>query len=98
MSVIGGGANSDAWLQVFADLWGVPVQRRAVTTEATALGAAVTGLVGLGEADFALARDLAPLMATFHPRPDFIDRDPIKERYMALYTALDGWFRNPAEA
>lgn len=98
VSVIGGGANSDAWLQVFADLWGVPVQRRAVTTEATALGAALTGLVGLGEADFGLARGLAPVTATFHPRPDFIARGPIKERYVALYTALDGWFRNSAEA
>lgn len=98
VSVIGGGANSDAWLQVFADLWGVPVQRRAVTTGATALGAAVTGLVGLGRTDFTVARDRAPVTATFEPRPDFTDRRELEERYVALYAALEGWFRNSAEA
>lgn len=98
VSVIGGGANSDAWLQVFADLWGVPVQRRAVTTEATALGAAVTGLVGLGEADFAAARRLAPVTATFEPRPDVAVRGLLEQRYVGLYTALDGWFRASGKA
>lgn len=98
VSVIGGGANSDAWLQVFADLWGVPVQRRAATTEATALGAATTGLVGLGEADFTIARTLAPVTATFEPRSDFTDRGLFRERYMALYAALEPWFATPEEA
>lgn len=98
VSVIGGGANSDAWLQVFADLWGVPVQRRAATTEATALGAATTGLVGLGEADFTIALTLAPVTATFEPRSDFTDRGLFRERYMALYAALEPWFATPEEA
>lgn len=97
VSVIGGGANSDEWLQLFADLWGVPVLRRGVTTEATALGAAVTGLVGLGEANFSLVRGLAPVTATFAPR-HVMDRDLLRARHTSLYTALEGWFRDATGA
>lgn len=92
VAVIGGGANSDAWLQVFADVWGVPVHRRAVTTEATGLGAAVTGLVGLGEADFALAGRLGPVVAEFEPRTDTGDWAARKARFVSAYGALSGWF------
>ncbi|MEN0072140.1 MAG: FGGY family carbohydrate kinase, partial [Propionicimonas sp.] len=31
VDVIGGGAASDAWLQLLSDIWGLPVRRRSVT-------------------------------------------------------------------
>src|SRR3712207_8335067 len=43
VDAIGGAANSGLLLQVFADVWGVPVTRRDLVDEATALGAAVVG-------------------------------------------------------
>jgi len=45
---IGGGAQSDLWLQMKADVSGYPVERPAVT-EASTLGAAMLAAVGVGE-------------------------------------------------
>lgn len=46
--IVGGGSKNDLWNQIRADVTGLPV---AVTAqkEATALGAAMTALVGVGE-------------------------------------------------
>lgn len=45
---IGGGAKSDFWLQMKADVIGLPVERPAVT-EAATLGAAMLAAVGVGD-------------------------------------------------
>ncbi|MHB9133959.1 MAG: xylulokinase [Armatimonadota bacterium] len=45
---IGGGAKSDFWLQMKADVTGLPVERPAVAESAT-LGAAILAAVGTGE-------------------------------------------------
>ena len=45
---IGGGARSSLWLQIKADVTGIPVERPAVT-EAATLGAAMLAAVGAGE-------------------------------------------------
>ena len=45
---IGGGARSDFWLQMKADVTGLPVERPAVT-EAAALGAAMLAAFGAGD-------------------------------------------------
>ncbi|MCL4506770.1 MAG: FGGY family carbohydrate kinase [Chloroflexi bacterium] len=44
---IGGGAKSDLWMQIKADITGLPLERPAVTESAT-LGAAVLAAVGAG--------------------------------------------------
>ncbi|MCY0899810.1 MAG: xylulokinase [Firmicutes bacterium] len=46
--LIGGGAKSRLWAQIFADVYGYPVRVPKVLDEATALGAALTGGVGVG--------------------------------------------------
>ena len=45
--VVGGGARSDLWCQIIADITGKPIQR-LVETEASALGAAILAAVGSG--------------------------------------------------
>ena len=50
----GGGARSDKWLQIMADIFGVPFIRPRIT-EAGVLGAAI--LAGLGTGVFATARE-----------------------------------------
>ncbi len=45
---IGGGAKSDLWVQMIADIVGLPVERPAVA-EAAVLGAAMIAAVGAGE-------------------------------------------------
>ena len=48
LRVIGGGAQSSVWNQIMADIFGVPVLRLALPSEATSMGAAVAGGVGVG--------------------------------------------------
>jgi xylulokinase len=57
IDAIGGAANSPVARGVLADVWGVPVARLALVDEATSIGAAVTGGVGVGLFDgFEIAR------------------------------------------
>ena len=48
MRVIGGGASGRVWNQIMADIYGLPVQRLAILEEATSMGAALVGGVGVG--------------------------------------------------
>src|SRR5690606_24359019 len=67
IDAVGGGAQSDAYLSVLADVWGIPVRRRTIVEEANSLGAAVTASVGLGLADFSAARSLSEVTAELTP-------------------------------
>ena len=56
--MIGGGAKGAVWLQILADIWQKPLAVPAYTEEATSLGAAVCGGVGIGAfRDFSVIRD-----------------------------------------
>ena len=92
VDVIGGGAASDSWLQLLSDIWGLPVRRRSVTDQANSLGAAVTGLVGLGLTDFTAAARLSVVEAEFEPSPDSALLGSHRQRFEAAYHALSGWF------
>ncbi|MBR23024.1 MAG: xylulokinase [Leifsonia sp.] len=94
IDAVGGGAASDTWLQIMADVWGVPVRRRSVVEEANSLGAAVVGAVGLGLVDsFAAARELSSVTAEFVPEASrhnaYLHR---LARFDEAYGALEPWF------
>jgi xylulokinase len=77
---IGGGANSDLLLQIMADVWGVPLIPRDLVDEATALGAAVVGGVGIGMFDrFEVAQQFSRALPTLTPN------DASRERYKRSY-------------
>jgi xylulokinase len=68
MRVIGGGAKGKVWRQILADIYGLPVLRPALLSEATSLGAALAGGVGVGlYPDFSLAEDLTPIIDSAQP-------------------------------
>lgn len=92
IDVIGGGAASDLWLAMLADIWGVPVRRRSVTTTANSLGAAVTGLVGIGRADFGVAPKLSTVRAEFSPGEAAVRQTKHLARFTDAYRALRSWF------
>ncbi|MDR0875073.1 MAG: pentose kinase [Clostridiales Family XIII bacterium] len=48
MLLVGGGSNSPFWMQVFADIYGMPIITTTVGQNAGALGAAATAAVGAG--------------------------------------------------
>lgn len=93
LDVIGGGAQSDVWLQVLADVWQVPVRRRNVVADANSLGAAVTAAVGLGLVDgFGVARSLSRLTAQFDPAPGgAATAAEHHARFLAAYRAVEPW-------
>ncbi|MDA8206280.1 MAG: xylulokinase [Thermaerobacter sp.] len=91
---IGGGAKSRVWAQIFANIYGHRLRVPTVLDEATALGAAVTGGVGVGLfADFDVVR--RAIETDFVVTPD-MDRHRAYRRlqvtYEEAYRALIGTF------
>jgi xylulokinase len=84
---IGGGAKSDVWLQMMADITGLPIERPAIV-EAALLGAAIIAAVGSGafssleESSEALYR----VKRIFSPSADnHALYEKLFERYVRLY-------------
>lgn len=70
MRVIGGGARGRFWNQLMADVYGVPVQRLAILEEATSMGAALAGGIGVGlYKDFSMSQTMNAVAETFQPNP-----------------------------
>ena len=95
VDVIGGGADSELWLQIFADVWGINVRSRSIVEEANSLGAAVTTLVGLGKATFESVKELSHITAEYQPRAELHDAYKKQHKiFLSAYSALEPWFPN----
>jgi xylulokinase len=94
VDAIGGAANSDLLLKIFADIWGVPVTRRSLVDEATAVGAAVVGGVGAEIFDdFSVAGDFSERLAS--QEPDGHSHHRYQKEYatfLEAYQRLEPWF------
>ncbi|MCF2136578.1 MAG: xylulokinase [Candidatus Thorarchaeota archaeon] len=90
MRVTGGAARSEIWMQIQADVLGVPVIRTQIE-EATALGAAILASVGVGifksmnEAAEEMVRTRPPLLPTPKNRAIY---DTGFERYRRVYAGI----------
>jgi xylulokinase len=97
--VIGGGARGRVWRQILADIYGLPVQRPALLEEATSLGAALAGGIGVGlYKDFSLAETLNPIVDTALPNPanrDLYDR--LYRLFNQSYEAIEPLYQALAE-
>jgi sugar (pentulose or hexulose) kinase len=91
LRVAGGGSQSDAAMQLTADVFGIPASRPHVY-EASGLGAAIDAAVGLHlHPDFPTAvREMTRLGRTFEPQPDAHDiYDRLYRRvYRQMYSRL----------
>lgn len=91
--VTGGAARSEVWMQIQADVLGVPVIRTSME-EATALGAAILACKGIGvfssvaDAAEQMVRPLPALQPSPNNRAVY---DHGFERYKKLYAALSGF-------
>ncbi len=84
LRVVGGGAQSSAWMQVLADVTGKRMEIVAQPQEAGAIGAACIAAVGLGLfPSFASLRNVVPLGQTYEPR----------EELFPVYTSLFAEFK-----
>ena len=98
MRVIGGGASGRVWNQIMADVYGMPVHRLTFLEEATSMGAALVGGVGVGlYPDFSMIETMNGIAATVLPDAKtqaVYDRmQPIFNR---LYDALEPLYEEMA--
>src|SRR5690606_7374076 len=68
--VVGGGAQSDLWCQIHADVMDRTIEQVADPLHAQLRGAAVLAGMSLGLVDRAEVRDLVSVANTFRPDPD----------------------------
>ncbi|MDV6270868.1 xylulokinase [Rhodococcus globerulus] len=99
VDVIGGAANSIPLLQILSDVWGVSVRRRALVDEATALGAAIVGGVGVGLFEsFDIASTLSTYTAELEPDEAAHRRyENEHPRFIDAYRRLESWFSTSDE-
>jgi xylulokinase len=89
VAVIGGGARNRAWLQILADIWQKTLLVPEYLEEATSMGAAVCGGVGIGAySDFSAAARFNPIRGEVKPRGEFAQ----------TYARLYGLFNEAYEA
>lgn len=70
INFVGGGANSDVWCQIFADILDRPIRQVAEPIQANVRGAAYIALAGLGRIRFDEVPALTRIRATYRPRPE----------------------------
>ena len=92
----GGGSKSDAWLQLTADIFGIPVVRPRVT-EAGVLGAATIAGVGAGiwPTYEAAVEQMVSLERAFEPRADVHEAyEPQYEKYRQIWPLMKDFLRS----
>jgi xylulokinase len=92
--IVGGGAQSDIWCRIFADVMQVEIKQVMDPVYANARGAAWIGAVGLGEISFADISRLVQFKGTYEP--DEKQRTLYDERFsvfMQVYRQMKGVYR-----
>ncbi len=69
LNFIGGGATSEVWCQIQADILGCPVHRIAHARSANAVGAALAAFAALGEITSDEIPQIVKVAATYEPGP-----------------------------
>ena len=88
--VIGGGAKGAVWRQMMADIYDARIKVPVLLEEATSMGAAVTGGVGVGLFDnFDAIHQFIEIQSEQKPDPQAVKAyAPVKELFEACYEAL----------
>lgn len=88
---IGGGVSGRLWSGIMADMYGIPIQRLTILEEATSMGAAVVGGVGVGlYPDFTIAERMNSVDEIIQPNPENQPTyDHLYKVFEASYTALE---------
>ncbi|MBS4221731.1 xylulokinase [Lederbergia citrea] len=84
MWVLGGAAKSNVWKQIFADIYGVDVMVPHLLDEATSMGAAIAGAVGVG-----ILKDFEESKKWVHRKEIIKPIHENKEIYQNLYSIFN---------
>jgi len=88
--LIGGGAKGELWQQILTDVFGRPTLRPRLLDEATSLGAAIAGGVGVGLFhDFSIVKERIEIVDRHTPNPQAQEvYDRIYPIFLDTYNAL----------
>ncbi len=92
--IVGGGAQSNVWCQIFADVMNVEIKQATDPICANARGAAWIGAAGLGEIDFSDISGLVKFQHTYQPQAS--NRAVYDERFevfCSVYKQMKGIYR-----
>ncbi len=91
ITVIGGGARSDLWCQVHADVLQRPIRRGHDYQHAGTRGAALVAWVALGRLTIDDLDGLVPVADEFTPDPSTVEvYQPLYDAFLAMYKATKG--------
>ena len=98
--LIGGGARSELWRQILADVFNKPIQILELAAEATAWGAAVAGGIGVGlYRDWSIASAQAHITRVVEPNPERVAQyAECVARFAETYRALEPIYIQQAES
>ena len=86
LAIVGGGACSELWCQIFADVMDRAFRRPVLPRQANARGAAFIAAVGLGEISFDDIPGFMEYDRTFEPRPEHRALyDGVFDAFTAIY-------------
>jgi xylulokinase len=93
LTLVGGGANSPLWRQIFADVYDLPVVRTRAGQQAAALGAAAVAAVGTGIwKDFGVIDEISAVTDRNVPKEDAAAvYERLSVRYGQASTLLGEW-------
>lgn len=94
INIVGGGAQSDVWCQIFADVMNVEIKQVADPIYANARGAAWIAAVGLGEIEFSDVSGLVRYRRSYQPQSHHraLYNDKF-EVFQQIYKQMKGIYR-----
>jgi xylulokinase len=100
LNLVGGGARSTLWPQIFADVFNCDVNVLAEPENVSARGAALIGGKALGWFEtYQPGQDFFPVQASYRPTPAAVETyDRLFEVFRQLYPALQPVFKSLAQA
>lgn len=94
INAIGGGAQSNVWCQIFADVLNRDIHQMENPRQANARGAAFIASVGLGYIGFEEIPRLIKIQKTFHPNPENLKTyDELYNIFIQLYRKNKSLYR-----
>ncbi len=92
LRICGGGAKSEVWSQILADVLGKKVERVASPHHVGSLGASIVARVGLGKTDFRSAEREVKVEREFLPSEGREIYDPLYREFKSLQPMLSEFF------
>ena len=91
INIVGGGAQSNVWCQIFADVLDVEIRQVADPIYANARGAAWIGAVGLGEISYADVPGLVFIKRAYAPNKK---NRALYDEHFAVFTQIYRQMKN----